>query len=108
MYFWENNYVRALKWAESNKARGGSIKDPAVIGAVIDLNNCFDLLDDHYINLAALSYRLMANEYTSINKRIPVNKDASGDSNRDKVMRFRTALLLNLCMNIAEKKLTSN
>ncbi|SDG74327.1 hypothetical protein [Chitinophaga filiformis] len=35
MYFWENNYQRALDWA-TEKYQRGKITSPAVIGAVID------------------------------------------------------------------------
>jgi len=34
MYFWENNYDRALQWAEENRGRGDGIKDPTVIMAL--------------------------------------------------------------------------
>lgn len=88
MYFWENNYDRALEWAESNKARGGNIKDPAVLGAVLDLNHCCDLLDDRYIKMAALTYGLMATEYAFLGKPMPINKDTKSDINKDKLMRF--------------------
>ena len=38
IYFWENNEERALEWAEIlSKRPSSSIKTPAVIGAVIDL-----------------------------------------------------------------------
>jgi len=33
LYFWENNYDRALHWA-IDKMNRGEIKEPAVIGAV--------------------------------------------------------------------------
>jgi len=39
MYFWENNYARALLWAEDKKARG-RIEKPSVIGAVLFLGYC--------------------------------------------------------------------
>ena len=34
LYFWENNFERALQWAEDKKRRG-KIINPAVIGAVL-------------------------------------------------------------------------
>lgn len=42
-YFWENDPVRALHWAELVKARTKKIKRPAIVGAVIDLGLCLDL-----------------------------------------------------------------
>jgi len=53
VYFWENNYVRALKYAQDfkkNPAKAKSkIKDPSVLGAIIDLGHCLDLLDSQYL-----------------------------------------------------------
>ena len=43
MYFWENNYERALQWAQDKKSRG-AISEPAVIGAVLYLGVCCDFL----------------------------------------------------------------
>lgn len=41
VYFWENNQERALQWAVDNsKRKGSNIKNPAVLGAVIDLGFC--------------------------------------------------------------------
>lgn len=51
MYFWENNYERALQWAEEKKVRG-VIKRPAVIGATLFLGYCCDFLDATYLRLS--------------------------------------------------------
>ena len=55
VYFWENNYDRALKYAidlMKNPRKGKNpIKNPSVIGAVIDLGHCLDLLDSEYLDL---------------------------------------------------------
>src|SRR5688572_21242565 len=49
IYFWEHGPDRAMEWAHWRiHGRGGTgskIKIPAVIGAVINLGTCFDLLD---------------------------------------------------------------
>jgi len=45
-YFWENSHERALGWARFLKSRPPTrhkIKDPFVIGAIIDPGNCLDL-----------------------------------------------------------------
>ena len=46
IYFWEYNYARALQFAQKP-----SIDKPAVLGAVIDLGHCLDLLDSQYLAL---------------------------------------------------------
>jgi hypothetical protein len=49
IYFWEYGPLRAYEWAKwRSKGVGGpgvKIKTPAVVGAYIQLGNCFDLLD---------------------------------------------------------------
>jgi hypothetical protein len=66
IYFWENNEERALEWAqELSKRKGSSIKNPAVIGAVIDLGYCFDLTDSTYLKELKKSYD-MAYEISQI------------------------------------------
>ena len=44
IYFWEFGYDRAMKWARLQVARN-RYRKPAVVGALIQLANCFDLLD---------------------------------------------------------------
>ncbi len=49
IYFWEHGPERAYEWAQHSK----SVKKPAVIGAFINLGNCFDLLDTNHTRLLA-------------------------------------------------------
>ena len=57
IYFWEFGPERALEWAIEQKTRNrGRIKKPAVIGAIIHLGNCFDLLDTRNTSLLASTY----------------------------------------------------
>lgn len=51
-YFWENNEERALQFAqEQQKRQLGTINEPAVLGAFIDLGDCLDLIDSKYLNI---------------------------------------------------------
>src|ERR1700721_657250 len=60
MYFWENNQKRAFEFVQNiflNPPKGKTaIKEPAVIGAIIDLGFCLDLLDKEFIELVRQSY----------------------------------------------------
>jgi len=87
MYFWENNYDRAFQWAKEKEAKG-RINEAAVIGAVIDLSNCCDLIESEFIKMLATYHSLMKLEYGLFGKVIPVNKDLGSDHFRDKLMRF--------------------
>lgn len=45
VYFWENNATRALQYTEeTTKRKYSSVKNPSVIGAIIDLGRCMDLM----------------------------------------------------------------
>ncbi len=53
-YFWENNAERALQWAQENP----KIKNPAVLGAYIDLGRCLDLIDKQGLDEVEQNYQL--------------------------------------------------
>jgi hypothetical protein len=44
IYFWENSYQRAREYADV-QVRRRQLKDPVVLGAVLDLGLCLDLTD---------------------------------------------------------------
>lgn len=44
VYFWQNNELRAIQFAEESIKRKRSTDTPEAIGAVLDLGNCLDLL----------------------------------------------------------------
>ncbi len=86
MYFWENNIDRALNWAK-DKAKKGEIETPSVIGAVLTLDYCFDLLDGRFTKMIKSYYELMVSTYAAIGKELPVNRDSRTDDYKDKVIR---------------------
>src|SRR6266404_7692711 len=54
IYFWEHSPERALRWARE-KYRKPRDK-PAVLGAVLQLGRCFDLLNESLTDRLAESY----------------------------------------------------
>ncbi len=86
-YFWEPDPKRALEWAQY-KAKKGHYKEAYVIGAVIDLRQCLDLVTAEDRDLLLLAYH----SYVKIQKQagldIPKNKNAAGTYGADKVLRF--------------------
>ena len=57
VYFWEGSPTRALRWAAEMKLRpGATINQPAVLGAIIDLGNCLDLIDPERTRLVQQAY----------------------------------------------------
>ena len=74
IYFWENNHERAMQWAEqSSKRKGSKIEMPFVIGAVIDLGLCFDLLDQKWLDFLGTTYEKLKRESDALGKELPVN-----------------------------------
>ncbi|WP_153800958.1 hypothetical protein [Foetidibacter luteolus] len=86
MYFWENNYERALHWATEKSKRGAPGK-PSVVGAVLSLGYCCDFLDSKYISILQSYFTLMAAVYKAAGKKLPYNKDIPQDKHKDKILR---------------------
>jgi hypothetical protein len=73
IYFWENNPQRAFEWAVELEKRG-KIKEPAVIGAVIDLGYCLNLLESNSIQLLKQGYEILCKSHENSNKAMPINR----------------------------------
>jgi hypothetical protein len=74
IYFWENNYQRAIQYAQEDSMRSNStIKIPFVLGAVLDLGNCLDLLDQKYIDLLSVSFEFFKETLDEERKPLPKN-----------------------------------
>jgi hypothetical protein len=91
IYFWENNCKRALDFAKFLKKNTPhnskqKIQTPSVIGAVIDLGYCMDLLDSEYLNLLKEGYNLL--EKTSEQSGFEMPKNVPLVKNGDLIKRF--------------------
>lgn len=74
IYFWENSLVRAQQWAvKQSKGKKTSVNNPFAIGAVIDLGNCLDLLDQQWLDFVGETYKIMAQELEFEGKELPQN-----------------------------------
>jgi hypothetical protein len=87
MYFWENNYTRAMEWAEQRTVQG-KIKNPAVVGAILQLGYCCIFLDSKYLNMIGRAHDIMSENYERAGKTLPQNIDARGDRHQDKLIRI--------------------
>jgi len=86
IYFWENNAERAFDWAvEQSKRPNSKIKTPAVIGAVLDLGYCFDLLDTHYLEELKTAYDAFVKISQEAN--VPIPKNESIHNSTDLLLR---------------------
>jgi hypothetical protein len=105
IYFWEHGPMRALEWAaQQAKRKHSHIKEPAVIGAVIQLGTCFDLLDVKFTReLQRVSERFIA-RFTADSNVLPRNQAASG-SDYDWLKRRLDCFILNNTLPIIESSL---
>lgn len=74
IYFWENNYERAQQYAiEDSRRATTKIKKPFVLGAILDLGNCFDLLDQKYLDFLKFSHTEFEKSIKETNRPMPQN-----------------------------------
>jgi hypothetical protein len=81
IYFWEDNPFRALDYAvdcaKKKQKFNGEIKTPFVIGAIIELGNCLNLVEPNATHIIKLAHKLVKDEYGSAGKKMPVNNGAN-------------------------------
>jgi hypothetical protein len=72
IYFWEHSPTRALRWSKEKHAATRDV--PAVLGAVIQLGRCFDLLNEGFTAIVAKSYQELAKLFADTGKVLPQNR----------------------------------
>lgn len=100
-YFWESDPRRAMEWAEEAKTRG-RVSTPAVIGAVIDLGNCLDLLNRDDIELVALAHQLFVEEQKRSGLTIPRNRSLEDEP--DRILRFLDRAVIQFLHEVLEEE----
>lgn len=86
-YFWEADPKRALEWAQW-KVERREYKEPGIVGAVIDLRNCLDLVASESLDLLRDAHASYLKLRTKSGLPMPENKSAPGNPNEDRVLRF--------------------
>lgn len=89
-YFWEFGPDRALRFIEEKLARQGSAERPAVVGAIIQLGTCFDLLDTENTSSLSDVFPLFEKAMAEAGQPLPVN---AGASTERKLRRLDCAVL---------------
>lgn len=90
-YFWQNNYKRALEFA-TNPPGKKKIKNPAVLGAVLSLGNCLDLMDKKYIEPVQASYKTLEDSAALNKTELPRNKNSK--NSKDHILRERDCYVI--------------
>ena len=102
IYFWEYGPERALSWARDISYRYPKrIREPVVLGAIIHLGVCFDLLDVRFTSYLGQVYpdflKAMARQHLAV----PENEGVRGDR-IDFPLRKRDCAVLNWVIPFAE------
>lgn len=92
-YFWEADPTRALEWAQWKVDRGEYAR-PAVIGAVIDLRHCLDLVSRDDLLLVKAAHKSFRRVRELAGLPMPENKSVKGQPNADRVLRFLDCAVL--------------
>jgi len=104
VYFWENSPERAYQFAEQISQRHNTtVKKPFVIGAVIDLGNCLDLLDKLWLDFLHNAYDLMVLGLHEAGNELPTNS-AFGINDFDFKKRELDCAVIRYAVELAEKK----
>jgi len=100
-YFWEHDPLRALEFAKWKSARNQKFKNPTVIGAVIDLGNCFDLTVRENIEALKTAYISLLELRTKDGQDMPVNKSGR-NRDEDRSLRYLDCAVIKHFYELAE------
>jgi hypothetical protein len=78
IYFWEYGADRAFRFAEDQQKRG-KVKTPAIVGALVQLGNSFDLLDTRFTSDLATVYARWKAKMEADGLPIPTNEGKTPD-----------------------------
>jgi len=90
IYFWEHAPERAFRWAQEQCAPRGLTA--GVVGAVIQLGRCFDLLNENVTANLAESYPKLERTFRDKGQSLPQNRG------RDWKRRDLDCLVINNCL----------
>ena len=82
VYFWENDPQRGLEWAQSGNAKK-KIKEPDVVGAIIDLGRCLDLTTRMGLEEIAEAYATLRDSYAQAKLELPLNSGGKDQFKRE-------------------------
>lgn len=107
-YFWENNEQRALDFATHLRdnpppKKGRTIHTPAVLGAVIDLGLCFDLLDSRYLDYLAIAYNALLKSHRLNGTELAENSPGFKED-KDLVKRKLDCSVVQYAISLLEKE----
>lgn len=81
IYFWEQNPTRALQYAEEcaggRQRFAGKIHVPFVLGAIIELGHCLNLVEPNSIDVVRKAHGELMTMLGSTGRILPINQDSN-------------------------------
>lgn len=78
IYFWEFGADRAMKFAHDQAARG-KVQSPAIVGALLQLGRCYDLMDTRFTDELPIAFDLFRKVHEQTGKPLPENRGRTPD-----------------------------
>lgn len=103
IYFWENSPRRALRWAEG-LAKAKKIETPGVLGAVVHLGKCLDLLDAASLELVSKIFPVYCKAMQAQGLEVPKNEPRSAEDD-DLVKRYLDCAVINFLHEVLKSEL---
>lgn len=97
IYFWEYGADRAMKFAYDQMNRG-KLSRPCIVGALIQLGNCFDLMDTRFTEELPVAYEMLRSLHEQQGHPLPQNSGTTPD----KKLRRLDCAVLNLYLSALE------
>jgi hypothetical protein len=98
IYFWEYGADRALKFARDQQRRG-KITTPAIVGALLQLGRCFDLMDTRFTEELSDAFETLRKVHDRNRQPLPTNAGKTPD----KLLRRRDCAVLNAYLTRLEE-----
>lgn len=98
IYFWEYGADRAMRFAEDQKKRR-RVQTPAIVGALIQLGDCFDLMDTKFTKELRSAHAMLKKIHDDQGSTLPVN----GGGTPDKKLRRLDCAVLNFYLSFLER-----
>jgi hypothetical protein len=103
IYFWEHSAQRAFEFAcellKHPRPQSNVISHPAVIGAVIDLGSCLNLLDSRFVPAVRQAYEDLEVLHDEAGEPLPENTGG-----KDKLLRQLDCAVIQLLHSIRNKR----
>ena len=98
VYFWEYGADRALRFAR-NQQRRGKLAEPTIVGALVQLGNCFDLMDTRFTGDLVDAYNHLRDVHEQSGVLLPSNAGITPDEK----LRRLDCLVLNVYLSSLER-----